>query len=88
MIVQEVKNCLYSLYMYLIIFQDLHLVDLEDFKYGGSNITAVRLIDPERPEVKKVMEDLISEGRRFHPNRHVTDIELTMGVSIIILMFF
>ena len=26
--------------------QDLHMVELEDFKYGGTNITAFRLVDP------------------------------------------
>ena len=36
---------------YLITSLDLHLVDLEDFKYGGTNITAFRLVDPAQPEV-------------------------------------
>ena len=36
--------------------QDLHLVDLEDFKYGGTNITSFRLVDPHNPEVKDVVK--------------------------------
>jgi hypothetical protein len=32
-------------------------VDLEEFKYGGTNITAFRLVDPERADVLKVMRD-------------------------------
>ena len=36
---------------YLITNFDLHLVDLDDFKYGGTNITAFRLVDPAHPEV-------------------------------------
>ena len=36
---------------YLITSLDLHLVDLDDFKYGGTNITAFRLVDPAHPEV-------------------------------------
>ena len=37
-------------------FQDLHLVDLEEFKYGGTNITSFRLVDPHNPEVTKVVK--------------------------------
>jgi len=36
------------------ILQDLALVDLDDYKYSGANITAMRLIDPQRPQVIKV----------------------------------
>ncbi|XP_076044322.1 glutamate receptor ionotropic, kainate 2-like [Oratosquilla oratoria] len=42
---------------YIITSLDLFSVNLEDFKYSGSNITALRMIDPDRAEVKKVMED-------------------------------
>ncbi|XP_049845012.1 glutamate receptor ionotropic, kainate 2 isoform X2 [Schistocerca gregaria] len=42
---------------YLITSLDLHSVDLEEFKYGGTNITAFRLVDPEKPEIKKVIRD-------------------------------
>ena len=37
---------------YLITNLDLHLVDLEEFKYGGTNITSLRLVDPFRDKVK------------------------------------
>ncbi|XP_047500047.1 glutamate receptor ionotropic, kainate 2-like [Penaeus chinensis] len=46
-----------SLHNYIITSLDLHLVDLDDFKYSGSNITAVRLVDPDSEEVKRLMED-------------------------------
>ena len=39
---------------YIVTSLDLHLVDLEDFKYSGTNITAFRLVNPERDEVLKV----------------------------------
>ena len=32
--------------------QDLHLVDLEDFKYAGTNLTAFRLVDPDNADVR------------------------------------
>ncbi|CAG9826299.1 unnamed protein product [Diabrotica balteata] len=37
--------------------QDLHGVNLEEFKYGGTNITAFRLVDPDGPEVHKILRD-------------------------------
>ena len=41
----------------MFIVQDLHMVELEDFKYGGTNITAFRLVDPndELVQVKMMM---------------------------------
>ncbi len=44
-------------YYYYPSMQDLHMVDLEEFKYGGTNVTAFRLLDPERPELKQVLGD-------------------------------
>lgn len=38
-------------------FQDLQTVDLEEFKYGGTNITAFRLVDPENPEVLRTVAE-------------------------------
>jgi ionotropic glutamate receptor len=35
--------------------KDLHLVNLEDFRYGGTNITAFRLVDPNNPLVQEVV---------------------------------
>jgi hypothetical protein len=33
-------------------------VDLEDFRYGGTNITAFRLVDPNNPLVMEVVRYL------------------------------
>lgn len=33
-------------------------MDIEDFKYGEINITAFRLVDSNRPEVKSVVQEL------------------------------
>ncbi|KAK1127285.1 hypothetical protein K0M31_003829 [Melipona bicolor] len=54
--------------------QDLHSVDLEEFKHGGTNITAFRLVDPEKPEIQRVVQDWIYGEKRY--NR-----ELDMGQS-------
>lgn len=44
-------------YIFKTFLQDLHGVDLEEFKYGGTNITAFRLVDPEGPQVRKIVRD-------------------------------
>lgn len=44
--------------------QDLHTVDLEEFKYGGTNITAFRLVDPDNYEMEKIVRDW-SYGERY-----------------------
>ncbi|XP_030025523.2 glutamate receptor ionotropic, kainate 2 isoform X1 [Manduca sexta] len=49
---------------YLITSLDLHSVDLEEFKYGGTNITALRLLDPERVDVQRVVRDWIYDEAR------------------------
>ncbi|KAL0275564.1 UNVERIFIED_CONTAM: hypothetical protein PYX00_003378 [Menopon gallinae] len=50
---------------YLVTSLDLHTVDLEEFKYGGTNITAFRLVDPEKPELQKVVQDWIYGEMRY-----------------------
>lgn len=41
------------------------MVNLDEFKYGGTNLTAFRLLDPERAEVKQVVEDWIYGEMRY-----------------------
>lgn len=33
----------------------MHTLSLEDFSYGDVNITAYRIVDPERPEVEAIV---------------------------------
>uniref|UniRef100_A0A336L6S2 CSON001092 protein n=1 Tax=Culicoides sonorensis TaxID=179676 RepID=A0A336L6S2_CULSO len=40
---------------YLITSLDLHTIDLEEFKYGGTNVTAFRLIDPDSLKVQQTI---------------------------------
>lgn len=37
------------------LFQDLDIIDLSEFKYSGTNITAFRILSPDR--VGKIMKD-------------------------------
>ena len=41
------------------------MVELEDFKYGGTNITAVRLVDPGREAVQSVVREWI-QGETYY----------------------
>lgn len=43
----------------------MHTIDLEPYQYSGTNITGVRLVDPNSPAMQQVMK-MINE----------TDIEL------------
>jgi hypothetical protein len=36
--------------------KDLQTIDLEPYKYGEINITAFRMLDPEKPEVQAVVQ--------------------------------
>ncbi|KAF2346082.1 Ionotropic glutamate receptor L-glutamate and glycine-binding domain, partial [Trinorchestia longiramus] len=58
---------------------DTHLLDLEDFKYGGSNITAVRLLDNTKPAVAHIMRELEAGTARY--NNREQDYKLRMGPS-------
>ena len=58
-------------YEYLITTLDLHSIDLEDFKYGGTNITAFRIVDPNNHEVVNVVRNWVLGEKRF-PSRKVS----------------
>lgn len=45
---------------YLITSLDLHTVNLEPFQYGGTNITAFRLVNPDNPLVKQTVKNWTS----------------------------
>lgn len=42
---------------YLITSLDLHMVDLDEFKYGGTNITAFRLVNPEMEKIQATIQE-------------------------------
>ncbi|XP_047735944.1 glutamate receptor ionotropic, kainate 2-like isoform X1 [Hyalella azteca] len=42
---------------YFITSLDLHLVNMDDFKYSGANITSLRLVDPNKPEAVQFVEE-------------------------------
>lgn len=62
------------------------MVNLDDFKYGGTNLTAFRLLDPEREEVKQVVQDWIFGEMRYGRKleAHEQTIKVFLQSSIII----
>lgn len=56
----------------------MHTINLEPFKYGGTNITAVRLINPEDPEVQETVKWWVeSETLRNYIASNDRTVELT-----------
>lgn len=45
------------------------MVELEDFKYGGTNITSFRLVDPAQEEVRAVVADWVRDDIRSFGGR-------------------
>ena len=46
-------------YSFLLTSLDAHTINLEDFKYGGTNITAFRMINIDKPEVQNVIYSIV-----------------------------
>ncbi|CAL4124065.1 unnamed protein product, partial [Meganyctiphanes norvegica] len=60
---------------YFITSLDLHTVNLEDFRHGGTNMTALRLVDPHNPVVHRVIQDWIFEDLRYGSNNHNNEMQ-------------
>ena len=46
-------------YYFLLTSLDAHTVNLDNFKYGGTNFTAYRMINVEKPEVQNVIYSIV-----------------------------
>lgn len=42
----------------IFLFQDLHTIDMEDFKYGKTNITGFRLVDDNNADLHGLVVEL------------------------------
>lgn len=62
------------------------MVELEQFKHAGANITGMRLVDPERPLVSAVMGEwkyeMFSSSSRTSPLIDQTGIPVRMASRI------
>ena len=62
------------------------MVELEDFKYGGTNITALRIVDPDNEAVLNVVQDWVKGEMRF--NRKIPFAGKTIRVRLPKRIFF
>ena len=46
-------------YFFLLTSLDVHTVNLDDFKHGGTNFTAFRMVDIDKPEVQNVLYSIV-----------------------------
>ncbi|XP_042214058.1 glutamate receptor ionotropic, kainate 2-like isoform X3 [Homarus americanus] len=49
---------------YFITSLDFNLINLEEFKDSGTNITGIQLVDPHKPELKKLIDDWVIGEQR------------------------
>lgn len=54
-------------YTYLVGNLDLHTYELEEYKYSEANITGIRMFDPEKREVRDLIETLQREIGESEP---------------------
>ncbi|XP_068223506.1 glutamate receptor ionotropic, kainate 2-like [Palaemon carinicauda] len=54
-----------SYHNYFFTSLDLHTVEVEDFRHGGTNITSLRIVDPENPLVQRVIHDWLFGQLRY-----------------------
>lgn len=54
-------------YTYLVGNLDLHTYELEEYKYSEANITGIRMFDPEKKEVRDLIETLQREIGESEP---------------------
>lgn len=47
---------------YLITSLDLQILDLDEFKYGGTNVTAFRLVDPDSVAVENTVSEWVESN--------------------------
>merc|ERR1719481_658132 len=46
-------------YYFFLTSLDAHTVNMDNFKYGGTNITAFRMVDVDKPEVQNVIYSIV-----------------------------
>ncbi|XP_042238473.1 glutamate receptor ionotropic, kainate 2-like isoform X3 [Homarus americanus] len=81
-----------SYHNYFITSLDLHTVELEDFRHGGTNITALRIVDPENTLVQRVIQDWVFGELRYGrtidaPTSTLKDSNMTFLKTEVALMY-
>lgn len=66
---------------YLITSLDLQTIDLEDFMYGKTKITSLRLIDHQNPDLAQLVKD-VNTSNQMQANRKRYDSRVYSGTNV------
>jgi ionotropic glutamate receptor len=64
-------------YYFFLTSLDAHTINLDNFKYGGTNITAYRMINVEKPEVQNVIYSIVES--MLDQEQRMTNINIPGG---------
>jgi ionotropic glutamate receptor len=64
-------------YNFFLTSLDAHTINLDNFKYGGTNITAYRMINVEKPEVQNVIYSIVES--MLDQEQRMTNINIPGG---------
>lgn len=67
---------------------DLHTIDLEDFKFGKTKITAFKIIDDSNEELKLLREDWRTEFPKYYSPEISVSISFLMSQLMLLLIIF
>jgi hypothetical protein len=62
--------------------QDLHTIDLEPYQHGGTNITGLRMVDPQSAFVQMTVKRWADLELRRGRNLSITSDKLTVSTDI------
>jgi len=67
-------------YYFLLTSLDAHTIDLEDYKYGGTNFTSYRMIDVDKPEVQNVIYGIVESNMNANINVPEGSLDTTTAI--------
>jgi hypothetical protein len=62
--------------------QDVGLLDLDDFRYGGTNVTAFRLVNPSSPLVAETLSDWKFDLKLTGTSPLANDLGFSVGILL------
>ncbi|KAL1131752.1 hypothetical protein AAG570_011365, partial [Ranatra chinensis] len=68
---------------YIITSLDFQTMDLEPFKWGGTNITGVRLVDPDNPKVKTAIDQWQTHVDEENKNHSLYQVNIYVNAALI-----
>ena len=66
-------------YSYLITTPNVHMVNMEPFKFSGANITGIQLVEPHRSQVVDIVADWVYGEMRYGRTLDLTEKSLPVS---------